>query len=328
MSGSADGSDLADTTSLGSKETDRPVRSGWRTRARRLVVIVLLTYVGVCVIVRFLQSHLIYFPARDYYATPSDVGLEFEDLTLRTEDGLALGAWHIPHPAPKGSLIFCHGNAGNMSDRLHSIKLLHDMGLNVLIFDYRGFGRSEGRPSEQGTYDDVVAAWKYVVETQGVSPDRIVLFGRSLGGAVAIELADRIQSGAVQFQTGHDRREASSDTPQPGGPLGQVPRALVVESTFTNLEDIGRLHYPLLPVRWLLTYRYDSITKVPRITCPKLFMHGTEDTLIPLKYGRKLFDAAADPKQFLETPGGHNEAGFTYAPEFAGRLEAFLDELP
>ncbi len=288
-----------DRDNAGRNETGRSRRaSGLATRVKRLVMVVLLTYVGVCVVVTMLQSRLIYFPTRDYTATPDEVGLHFEELMLPTSDGLSIAAWFIPHPDAKGNVIFSHGNAGNISGRLHSIKLLHNMGVNVLAFDYRGYGRSEGKPGEQGTYRDAEAAWQYLVETRGESAERIVLFGRSLGGAVAIDLARR-----------------------------HTPAALVVESTFTSLVDIGRLHYPLLPVRWILTYRYDSIEKVPHITCPKLFIHGEDDTLIPYANGRKLFDAAAEPKQFLTTPGDHNDGGFTHSPKYTDRLAKFLDEV-
>jgi fermentation-respiration switch protein FrsA (DUF1100 family) len=264
-------------------------------RIARILAGALFILLGVCVVLSLLQTHLIYFPTRAYSATPADAGLDYEDLTLKTGDGLAIAAWYVPHAAPIGSVIICHGNAGNISDRLFSIEALHRMGLNVLIFDYRGYGRSEGRPGEQGTYTDAQAAWRYLTETRGEPTDRIVLFGRSLGGAVAIDLAARA-----------------------------TPAALVVESTFTSLVDVGRRHYPFLPVRLLLTHRYESIAKVPRITCPKLFIHGREDELIPFDNGLTLFQAAAEPKQFLETPGGHNEAGFTYSPELTDRLAEFL----
>ena len=225
------------------------------------------------------------------------VGLPFEEGTLRASAGVSLAAWHVAHPAAKGSIIFCHGNAGNMADRLLTIKLLHLAGYHVLIFDYRGYGRSAGRPSEDGTYLDAEAAWHHVAETLGEPAERIAVIGRSLGGAIAIELARR-----------------------------HPPAALVVESTFTSLVDVGRLHYPWLPVRWLLRYRYDSIDKVGQLTCPKLFFHGEDDELIPLEVGRRLYQAAAEPKQFVQTPGGHNSSGFTYSPEYAEHLAAFLSE--
>lgn len=265
-------------------------------RARRLVVTAVATYAAVCALLCLFQSHLIYFPSRDCHATPSDVGLSFEDLRLETSDGVSIAAWYIPHSHAKGSVIFCHGNAGNIADRLHSVKLLCNLGYNVLIFDYRGYGQSEGSPNEAGTYEDAEAAWRYLVEVRGESPRRVVVFGRSLGGAVAIELASR-----------------------------HTPAALVVESTFTRLTDIGRIHYPLIPVGLLLTNRYDSLNKVPAIPCPKLFLHGIDDELIPVGNARTLFEAAASPKQFVETPGGHNTGGFTYGPEYAAQLGAFVD---
>ncbi len=266
-------------------------------RLRRLAIISLLTVAGVYVLVALFQSRLIYFPSRHYYATPKDVGLLFEERALITSDGPSITAWYVPCPQAKGSIIFCHGNAGNMADRLHDVTLMHRMGYNVLIFDYRGYGNSEGKPSEQGTYHDAQAAWRYLVESLGESPARVILFGRSLGGAVAIELAKR-----------HE------------------PGALVVESTFSSLVDVGKLHYPLLPVSLLLRYRYESIDKVSSITCPKLFIHSTDDQLVPLANARRLFEAAASPKMFIETPGDHNNGGYAYSPAYTNKLQAFLDE--
>ncbi len=268
----------------------------WR-RVRRLLVVIPSTYLGVCLLIFAFQSRMIYFPSRDVWATPREVGLSFEDVSLETDDGIGIHGWFVPREGARASVLFCHGNAGNIADRLGTIKLLHLADLNVFAFDYRGYGRSAGTPSEQGTYADAEAAWRYLTRDRGIPPERIVLFGRSLGGAVAIELATR-----------------------------HAPGALVVESTFTNLYDIGRLHYPFLPVKWLLSYRYDSIAKVGAITCPKLFVHGRDDTLIPLANGRKLFDAAAEPKTFLETPGDHNNSGISYAPEYAKRFSTFLLE--
>lgn len=280
-------------------DRDRPTTSRRRPlRWRRLALVALGTYLLVCVLITALQSKLIYFPMRGYPITPADVGLAFEDLRLETADGVRIAAWYVAHSDARGSVIFHHGNAGNMSDRLHSLQVLHRMRLNVLMYDYRGYGASEGSPSEEGTYLDADAVWNYLTETRGEPVERIVSFGRSLGGAVAIESARR-----------------------------HPPAALVVESSFTSLEDIGRLHYRLLPVRWMLTYRYDSIRKVGDITCPKLFLHGTEDTLIPIDNGRALFDAAAEPKQFIETPGGHNDAGMTFSPAYSERVAAYFDEV-
>ncbi|MHC4065545.1 MAG: alpha/beta hydrolase [Planctomycetota bacterium] len=270
-------------------------KSPWPKRLRRVLIIAMLTYAGVCGLVYIFQARLLYHPSRDCHATPADLGLEFEDLTLTTADGLKIAAWYIPSPAPAGTILFCHGNAGNNSDRLVTIRILRSLGYDVLIFDYRGYGRSEGRPDEQGTYRDAQAAWNYLVETRGVPPKRVILLGRSLGGAVAVELAKR-----------------------------QEPAALVVEASFTSLADVARMHYPVLPVRLLCRFSYDSVEKVPSIACPKLFLHATEDELVPLQIGRRLYAAAADPKRFIETPSGHNTGGFTYSPRYTAELGAFL----
>jgi fermentation-respiration switch protein FrsA (DUF1100 family) len=169
---------------------------------------------------------------------------------------------------------------------------------SVLIFDYRGYGSSEGSPSEQGTCRDAEAAWRFVTEEKGESPGRVIIFGRSLGGGIAVDLAAR-----------HE------------------PAALVVESTFTSIVDVGRLHYPLLPVGLLCRYRYESIDKVSHIKCPKLFFHGSGDELISIEIGRRLYAAAAEPKRFIETPGGHNDAGFLYNESYGKMFEVFLDDL-
>ncbi len=272
-----------------------------RRAVRRLLTVGLTTgavvYVVVCAVVFSLQAKLVYFPDSEYWTTPDEIGLAYEDLTLTTEDGVSIAAWYVPRDEPKGTVLFSHGNAGNIADRVETLRSFHHLGYNVLIFDYRGYGHSSGKPSEKGTYCDAEAAWCYLVETRGEPPGRIVLFGRSLGGAVAIELATR-----------------------------HTPGALVLEATFTSLVDVGKVHYPFLPIRWLCTYRYASIEKVAGLRCPKLFLHGTDDELVPIENGRRLFEAAAAPKEFIQTPGRHNSSGFEHSPEYTHRLREWLDQ--
>ncbi|MCH8967142.1 MAG: alpha/beta hydrolase [Planctomycetes bacterium] len=263
---------------------------------RRIVIIAVATYAAVCLVVGLGQRRMIYFPTSEYHSIPTDVGLAFEEVMLETADGLSLVAWYVPAVEAKGSVLFCHGNAGNISDRLHGIRLFHDLGYHVLIFDYRGYGRSGGSPGELGTYADAEAAWRHLVDARQEQPGRVVIFGRSIGGAVAIELAVR-----------------------------RTPGALIVESTFTRLADIARIHYPLLPVALLLRHHYDSQSRVSELKCPKLFLHGRGDELIPLANGRALFAAAAEPKEFVETPGGHNTGGFSWSTVFTTRVATFLD---
>lgn len=275
------------------RESTKP--KSFTVKIKRIAIVAISTYAGVCLLISFLQAKLIYFPSRGYASTPEDVGLTYEQIQITTSDGIKIIGWYVPHPNAQASILFFHGNAGNMSDRLFDLKQFHLAGYNTLMIDYRGYGESDGKPTEQGTYLDAQAAWKYLTEDRKVSPDHIILFGRSLGGAVAIDLA-----------THHP------------------PAALIVESSFTSLTDIGKIHYPLLPVRWVLRYRYESINKVSQINCPKLFIHGREDRLIPFENGKALFEAASKPKTFLETPGEHNTAGYAYAPEYTVQMIEFI----
>jgi fermentation-respiration switch protein FrsA (DUF1100 family) len=281
------------TSSTGASVMGRLVR---RPSLRRLLAVVIGTYIGVTMLVGLLQSKLIYFPSRTLDLTPTNVGLKFDDVTLMTRDDVKISAWFVPRQDARATVLFFHGNAGNNGDRVPEIKVLHSLGYAVMLVDYRGYGKSEGAPSESGTYLDAIAAWEHLTQARGLPANRIVIMGESIGGAVAIDLARR-----------------------------HSPGALVVQSSFTRLSDIAALHYPFVPVRWLLRHRYDSIDKVGAITCPKLFFHSTDDSLIPIGNGRALYDAAADPKQFVETPGDHNGGGFMYADEHAVKLQEFID---
>lgn len=250
----------------------------------------------------FFQPRLLYFPdmpARAVEANPEDIGLDFEPLTLTTRDGEQLDAWFIPAIQSRGVLLFCHGNAGNMSHRLDSIRLFHDLGLSVLIFDYRGYGRSSGSPTEQGTYLDVDAAWDYLVEKRRILPTQIILFGRSLGAAIAADLASRQDAAAV-----------------------------ILESAFTSVPDIAATLYPWLPVRWLSRFRYDTLKKLAAIHSPLLIVHSRDDEIIPFANGERLLAAANEPKQLLKLRGGHNDGFIVSGKTYIDGLESFLGNLP
>lgn len=254
-----------------------------------------IAYVLITAFAYFMQDGMVYFPTREIAVTPRDMGLEYRDITFTTRDGKRISAWLIPSDKPKGTVLFCHGNAGNISHRLDSIRVFHMLHYNVLIFDYRGYGVSEGKPSEKGTYLDAEAAWNYLVGTERVRPDSIVLFGRSLGSAVAAELA-----------------------------LRRTPGALIIESGFTSIPDLGRRFYPYLPVRLISRFRYGTIDKVDKIHVPKLFIHSRSDEIVPFDQGKRLFDRAADPKEFLVIQGGHNEGFLTSGRTYVEGLGKFL----
>jgi len=256
-------------------------------------------YGGVALLVYIFQSRLIFYPGieREITATPSQIGLPYEDIQLKTSDGISLHGWYIPAPQPRGTVLFLHGNAGNISHRLESVQMFHRLGYSTLIFDYRGYGNSSGVPTEQGTYRDAEAAWRYLIEQRQIPSCRIVLFGESLGGAVAAWLAAR-----------------------------QKPAALVIASGFTSVPDLGQQLYPFLPVRWLARIRYDTRENLRAVAAPVLIAHSPEDDIIPFEHGRALYAAANPPKQFLELAGGHND-GFIFMRESWVRvLEDFLGE--
>jgi fermentation-respiration switch protein FrsA (DUF1100 family) len=241
------------------------------------------------------QSHLIYFPRRELVGTPADAGLSYESVRIRTDDHLALDAWFVPAREQHAVLLYFHGNAGNISHRLEALVQFHQLGLSTLIIDYRGYGKSEGKPTESGTYLDARAAWKYLTVDRLIPPDQIVLLGRSLGGAIAARLASEV-----------------------------TPRALVIESTFTSIPDRGAELYPYFPVRLLARFHYDTINMLPRIRCPILIVHSPEDEIVPFNHSQHLFDAAPQPKEFLQIQGGHNDGNLVSADQYEHALIEFI----
>lgn len=242
-------------------------------------------YILVCLVMYVAQPRMIYFPSKTVAVTPSDASLPYDDVTLTCADGAQINGWFVPADSARATLIFCHGNGGNISHRLESIDQFHRLGLSVFVFDYHGYGQSEGKPGEQETYLDAEAAWQYLTDTRGIPPDSIIIFGRSLGGAVAVWLASQHRA-----------------------------KALVVESSFTSIADVAAHYYPFLPVRPLVRVKYDSRKLIGGIKMPILFIHSPDDDIIPFKLGRRLFEAANEPKQFLQIHGGHN-AGFLDSDE-------------
>jgi fermentation-respiration switch protein FrsA (DUF1100 family) len=241
------------------------------------------------------QPHFIYFPHRELTWTPSAVGLAYEDVELVTADDIRLHGWYVPAENPAATLLFLHGNAGNISHRLESILNFHGLGLSVFIIDYRGYGRSEGRPSETGTYLDAQAAWEYLTVARGQAPERIVIFGRSLGAGVAAWLA-------TQF----------------------TPGAVILESAFTSVEDMARRYYPYLPVRLLVRIHYPTRDRIARVRAPLLVIHSRDDEIIPFEHGRRIHAAAAEPKSLLEIRGGHNDGFLVSEEHYLRGLREFL----
>lgn len=255
-----------------------------------------VAYAGVVVMLYLTQTRQVYFPIRDHSTTPAAYAMPYEDVWFATDDGLWLHGWFVRADEPRGALLFFHGNAGNVSHRLDSIRTFRSLGFSVFIIDYRGYGLSEGSPSEAGTYLDAQAAWRHLREAQGVEPRHIVVFGRSLGASVAAWLAARERPGAV-----------------------------ILESAFTSARELGTELYPWLPVRWMLKFEYDTRAAVRDIHSPLLVVHSTEDRIVPFHHGQELYEAANFPKAFLAISGGHNDGFLRSRPQYEQGVGRFLD---
>lgn len=283
----------------GGAESANPWPVRLARKVLRLAVIVAATLLGCIVLLTLLQSRVMYHPRSAIEETPADWNLDYQDVWMTTADGVRIHGWYVPSQIKprRGAMLFLHGNGGNISRRCPSLELYSQMGLDVLILDYRGYGRSEGKPTEAGTYEDALAGWAELTGPRAIPPERIVIFGRSLGGAVATWLATQ-----------------------------HTPAGLIVESSFTSAPDMARALFPLLP-RWLCRFGYNSIDRIGQVACPVLIVHSCDDDLVPYEHGRALYEAAASPKTFVEIHGSHNEGFLESMATYQPAVDAFLDSV-
>lgn len=260
-----------------------------------LVLVVSALFLGLMLLLFVFQEKMVFFPGKRLSDTPETAGLHYEDVYLVTDDDIKIHGWYVPHPDAQATLLFFHGNAGNLSHRLESISIFHDIGLAVFIIDYRGYGRSEGRPTERGTYRDAIAAWNYLVGERRLRPDEIIVFGRSLGGAVAAALAAKV-----------------------------TPAAVILESTFTSIKDMGKHYYPYLPVSWISRIHYPVDKYITSFKCPVLVIHSDQDEVVPARLGQRLFDSAPEPKMFLPVSGDHNNGFLLSRDAYVKGIQRFL----
>jgi pimeloyl-ACP methyl ester carboxylesterase len=261
----------------------------------KLVLFATAIYALLCLALYVFQARLIYFPMKALAASPAAIGLGYQDVNLEAPDGSNLHGWFVPGRDGARTLLFLHGNAGNISHRLDSLRLFSSLGLNIFIIDYRGFGRSGGSPGEQETYEDARVAWRHLTGTRGIDPSQVVVFGRSLGGGVATWLASE-----------------------------ETPGGLILESSFGSVPELAAKFYPLFPVRWLARVRYDNRARLPKVRCPVLIAHSRDDEIVPFTQGRALFELAPEPKYFLEMRGSHNVGFLTTGRDYVAGLAAFL----
>lgn len=243
------------------------------------------------------QPGMTFYPQRELTATPADWGLVYEEVGLTTADGVALHGWYIPHTQAKRVLLFLHGNGGNISHRGDSIAIFHRLGLNVFIIDYRGYGRSEGTPSEKGLYEDAATAWRYLTEQRGIAATDIVIFGRSLGGAVAAQLAAQVG-----------------------------PGALILESTLSSARDFAETVFPLLSRLVVMRYGWDTAARVAQVRSPMLVLHSPEDEIMPYRLGEMVYQSGREPKRFIALRGDHNGGFLQSQPRYEQALADFLAE--
>ena len=245
---------------------------------------------------RYIERRTIFYPTKDVELSPSYVGLNYEDIFFESPDSIELNGWFLSAPMSRFTVLLCHGNAGNISHRIEKLKFFHELGCNVFIFDYRGYGKSKGSPSENGLYSDAQGAYYYLLSRK-INPEQIIGYGESIGGAVIIDLAAK-----------------------------QKLAALIIDSSLTNAKDMVKVAYPFLPY-WIFVSRWDSTSKVKPITIPKLFIHSMNDEIVPYKLGRKLFEAASEPKEFLQIHGGHNSCFFESDEILKEKISSFLKKL-
>lgn len=266
------------------------------------IVAVAVGAYGLLLVYMFIvQPRLVFLPdlpSRTLGPGPDAIGLAYEDIHIETEDNIRLHGWFVPAPAARGVVLFFHGNAGNISHRRESIELFHHLGLNVFIIDYRGYGRSEGSPSEQGLYQDANAAWLYLTAEKGFDPENVIIFGRSLGGAAAAKLASGVQA-----------------------------RGLILESTLSSARDFARAVFRILSRLVVMRYDFNIAQYIQRVNYPVLVLHSPEDEIMPFHLGEKVYDLANQPKHFVRMRGDHNNGFLLSQPEYQQELDRWLKTL-
>jgi fermentation-respiration switch protein FrsA (DUF1100 family) len=279
-----------------------PVFMGKRRMIFDLLLVV-VAFVAIVLFLRWREPHMLYYLDHSIDQTPDHLSLKYDDVTLTASDGVKINGWFVHAPnasrSPRSTILFLHGNAGNISHRLEKLQILADLGADTFIIDYRGYGRSEGHPGEAGTYRDAEAAYEYLTggtpAGRALPPQSIIVYGESLGSAVAVDLA-----------TKH--------------PVGGV----VIEEAFTSVGDVGQKMFPFLPVRWLVQNKYDTLSKIGRINAPLLIFHSRNDELFDMRHAQRLLAAAKEPKQLVELSGGHNEAFAVSGETYRRNLRDFL----
>ncbi|MCF7875167.1 MAG: alpha/beta hydrolase [Candidatus Omnitrophica bacterium] len=247
--------------------------------------------------VKFSQNNQIFFPVEVVGSTPEDFGLSFEDVSIKTADNLKLNGWFIPNQPDSCVLLFLHGNGGNISHRLHKIGLLYDLGLTIFIIDYRGYGKSQGSPDVAGIYRDAQASLNYLTGKRNIEAGKIIVYGESLGTALAVNLAANNKVGGI-----------------------------ILEGAFSSGKDMAKLIYPYFP-SFILPNIFESSKDIERVNEPKLFIHSKTDEIVPVRLAKELYKKAPQPKKFIEIVGGHNTAYLDRKDKYLSALDNFIEKI-
>lgn len=295
-----------------------------------IVIIPAVIYIFISLLLTIFQHRLVFKPGKTIFKTPSDIGLEYDnifielrkncDLNNKSDKGFdyifekahiaidqnlgsfkkssnTINCWFIPVDKPKATILICHGNAGTMSHRIDTAELFHSLGMNVILFDYRGFGLSKGRLTEQSTYDDAEAVLRYFRDVKNIPITEIIILGRSMGGPIAAKLAKE-----------------------------NTPLLTILESTFASIPDIAKFRFPILLTKLLVTIKYPTIDFVKKIKSPIMITHSTEDEIIPFFMGENIYASAQDPKYFHERIGSHNDTYFDDEISYINNIKEVLEK--
>lgn len=287
---------MTDSATASSATPNKPKTKTLRTSLRRIVLILLFCYGAVLLLLAAFENSLLYFPEKypsGDWTLPDGV----EEAYFEAKDGTKLHGWYFPHPSPRGYVLFSHGNGGSVSLWSDAAKVWRDHHrVSVLLYDYRGYGKSDGSPNEAGILQDARAARAWLASRAGIGEQDIIQFGQSLGGAVAVDLAAR-----------------------------DGTRGLILSRTFSSLRDVAAQKFPWVPVRFLMRHKLDSVSKIADYHGPTLICHGDADPVVPLEFARKLFAAANEPKRFVVDPGGDHNCSLSNS--FHQSIDEYLDTL-
>ena len=245
-----------------------------------IFVLFLLGYLAICGFIYVVQDSLIFHPSNNLsgpQGTPDSINLNYEDVYLTSTQDRKIHGWLVPHSEPIATVLFLHGNAGNISHRLDTLRIFHELSLSTFIIDYQGYGLSEGKPSEENCYDDALAAWNYLRQDNNLEVDDIIVFGRSMGGGVASWLASK-----------------------------HSPQLLILESAFESIVKMGQKRYPFLPISILTRTHFDTASRIQQIQTPVVFIHSTQDEIVPYSHSKNLYQITSEPKHFFNLTGSHN----------------------